>query len=396
MISVADATQIIFSHLFQSKSETVSLAESMGRVLDEPIYADRDVPPFNRVAMDGIAVSWTALENGAKSFVIEGIQSAGAPQKQLTDKTKCMEVMTGAMLPIGTDVVIRYEDITIADGVAQLNELDFQFMQNIHKQGIDATMGSELLKPGMKLSSAEVALLASVGKADVHVKSLPVVAIISTGDELVEVDTAPAPHQIRRSNSYALYAALQANGIKASMHHITDDATKLEAGLKEILNHSDVMILSGGISKGKFDFVPQVLEKLGVRKLFHHVSQRPGKPFWFGASTDGKTIFALPGNPVSTFMCFYRYVQPWLSRSLGTKYIEMTATLKSDFTFQPSLTYFLQVGIEITDGQLWATPLPGGGSGDFANLSEVDGFLELPLGKTTFQRGETFPYFSFR
>ncbi len=396
MISVADATQIIFSHLFQSKSETVSLAESMGRVLDEPIYADRDVPPFNRVAMDGIAVSWIALENGAKSFVIEGIQSAGAPQKQLTDKTKCMEVMTGAMLPIGTDVVIRYEDITIADGVAQLNELDFQFMQNIHKQGIDATMGSELLKPGMKLSSAEVALLASVGKADVHVKSLPVVAIISTGDELVEVDTAPAPHQIRRSNSYALYAALQANGIKASMHHITDDATKLEAGLKEILNHSDVMILSGGISKGKFDFVPQVLEKLGVRKLFHHVSQRPGKPFWFGASTDGKTIFALPGNPVSTFMCFYRYVQPWLSRSLGTKSVEMSATLKSDFTFQPNLSYFLQVGIEITDGQLWATPLPGGGSGDFANLSEVDGFLELPLGKTTFQRGETFPYFSFR
>lgn len=396
MVSVSEASQIILSNLFLPENVDVPLKESLGRILAESIVADRDLPPFNRVAMDGIAVSWSELEKGIRSFEIEDIQAAGVPQKQLRDKAKCMEVMTGAVLPVGVDVVIRYEDVTIKDGKAQLDELDFQLMQNVHRQGIDAKKGSELMKPGIKISSAEVALLASVGKSSVKVMSLPKVAIISTGDELVDVDTIPAPHQIRRSNSFALYAALKENGIEASLHHITDDETELEAGLKKILQHVDVMILSGGISKGKFDFVPQVLEKLGVKKLFQQVSQRPGKPFWFGATENHKTVFALPGNPVSTFMCYYRYIQPWLIESLGGKLVQQSAILKINYSFQPKLTYFLQVGVEIVGGQMLAAPIPGGGSGDFANLGSVDGFLELPLEKSEFHEGQVFPYFPFR
>lgn len=396
MVSVSEASHIILSNLFSPGSAMVSLKESLGRMLAEPVVVDRDLPPFNRVAMDGIAVSWSELQKGNRSFEIEDIQAAGIPQKQLKDKTKCMEVMTGAVLPVGTDVVIRYEDVTIKDGRAQLDEIDFQLMQNVHKQGIDARKGSELMKPGIKISSAEVALLASVGKSGVNVKSLPNVAIISTGDELVDVDTTPEPHQIRRSNSFALYAALKEHGIDASLYHITDDESELEGGLREVLQKVDVMILSGGISAGKFDFVPQVLEKLGVKKLFQQVSQRPGKPFWFGATEDRKTVFALPGNPVSTFMCFYRYIQPWLIKSLGGEPVEKSAVLTTDFTFQPRLTYFLQVGVAVRDGQILASPIPGGGSGDFANLGSVDGFLELPLEKSTFYKGEVFPYFPFR
>jgi molybdopterin molybdotransferase len=157
-----------------------------------------------------------------------------------------------------------------------------------------------------------------------------------------------------------------------------------------------VLIISGGVSNGKFDFVPQVLQEIGINRLFQGVSQRPGKPFWFGRSDAGKVAFALPGNPVSTFMCFYRYVQPWILKSTGAPARESFAVLGKDFSFPPALTYFLQVSVANEGGRLVAYPVPGGGSGDFANLKNVDGFLELPLERSDFRAGEVFPYFSFR
>ncbi len=157
-----------------------------------------------------------------------------------------------------------------------------------------------------------------------------------------------------------------------------------------------MLILSGGVSKGKFDFIPTVFEELGVRKIFHQVNQRPGKPFWFGTSKTGKTVFALPGNPVSTYMCFYRYIRPWMLKSLGVVSNELTATLTQDFSFAPNLTYFLQVEVKSSGGKLMAHAQAGGGSGDFVNLKNVTGFLELPPDRTTFAAGEVFPYFPFR
>jgi molybdopterin molybdotransferase len=170
----------------------------------------------------------------------------------------------------------------------------------------------------------------------------------------------------------------------------------LRTKVAELLSRFDVLILSGGVSKGKFDFVPNVLEECGVQKKFHEVSQRPGKPFWFGSTTSGKVAFALPGNPVSTFMCYYKYVNPWLIKSAGGNPTQHHAILEKDVSFQPKLTYFLQVRTTNIDGRLVARPVVGGGSGDFANLKDVTGFLELPPDRSTFSAGEAFPYIPFR
>ncbi len=176
---------------------------------------------------------------------------------------------------------------------------------------------------------------------------------------------------------------------------MADNKNELEEKLKVILAEYELIILSGGVSKGKFDFVPQVLESLGVKKLFHQVSQRPGKPMWFGCS-EKNTVFALPGNPVSTFMCFHRYLKPWLIRSLQSEIKNQSAILATDFNFTPALTYFLQVKIKNENGKLMAYPMVGGGSGDFVNLKDVDGFLELLLERSDFQKGESFPLILFR
>jgi molybdopterin molybdotransferase len=154
--------------------------------------------------------------------------------------------------------------------------------------------------------------------------------------------------------------------------------------------------LSGGVSKGKFDYVPAVLEEIGVKKLFHRVNQRPGKPFWFGVSDKGVTVFALPGNPVSTYMCFYKYIRPWILKSMKVDAEACSAVLAKDFKGPQGLTYFLQVKVKIENGILMAYPDPGGGSGDFANLKNVSGFLELPEDRSTFGVGEVFPYIPFR
>jgi molybdopterin molybdotransferase len=396
MISVNEASHLILSHLFQGVIVKSTLEECVGQVLGEPIFADRDFPPFDRVTMDGIAILFESFKNGQRSFQISGTHAAGDKNLELIDPTTCFEVMTGAVLPVGTDTVIRYEDISINNGVATINLNNIEQGQSIHVRGQDARQGELLLSPGMVLSPAEIALLASVGKSMVAIQSFPNTAIISSGDELVEIDQLPLPHQIRRSNNYAIQSAMSAMGWSGTNYHLPDDKNILITEIRSIMETNDVLILSGGVSKGKFDFIPAVLEELGVKKIFHQVSQRPGKPFWFGVSTEGKIVFALPGNPVSTFMCFHRYVKPWVEKNFGIKPKEQFAVLATDFSFAPKLTYFLQVAVRNEHGKLVAYPNAGGGSGDFANLKGIDGFLELPLDKTEFKAGEVFPLFLFR
>lgn len=395
MITVSEAYGLIQKHLFKPIDMTVALDQAVGKVLAEPVHADRDFPPFDRVAMDGIAVSFERIHQGQREFIVEGIQPAGGLQKQLTHPGNCMEVMTGAVLPSGTDTVIKYEEIELREGKATLLATSFQPGQNVHRQGQDARGGQQLLAPGIILSPAEIALLASVGKERVVAKSLPSIAIVSTGDELVEINATPAPHQVRRSNSYALQASLAQLGCTASMHHMPDHAEIIEDNLKSLIETVDVVILSGGVSKGKYDYIPKAMESLGIQKIFHQVSQRPGKPFWFGAGRR-RVVFALPGNPVSTYLCFYKYIKPWLMESLGVKTKTLTAVLGERVIFQPKMTYYLQVALKIEEGRCVAYPVPGGGSGDFANLKDVDGFIELPLERNEFQKGEVFTYIPFR
>jgi molybdopterin molybdotransferase len=240
--------------------------------------------------------------------------------------------------------------------------------------------------------------MASIGATQVLVKKLPKVVIVSTGDELVEVTATPLPYQIRRSNNYTIKAVLQQYELHPQLLHIPDDPNITKQQLEHCLQEYDVIILSGGISMGKFDYVPEALEALNVQKLFHKVQQRPGKPFWFGKHQNGVLVFAFPGNPVSTFMCLHRYFLPWLKTSLGlTSIPALYAQLAEDITFTPPLHYFLQVQIQVNDkGVLIATPIEGNGSGDFANLTETDAFMELPAEQNTFTKGSVFRIWPFK
>jgi molybdopterin molybdotransferase len=396
MISVEEATRIILSNRYKPETVSVALEQAGNAFLAEAISADRDFPPFDRVSMDGIAISSAAFAAGQREFVVDGVQAAGVPQKRLGSGTHCLEVMTGAVVPEGVDLVIRYEDIEIANGKAIVMSDEHFRGQNIHSQGADVRRGDVLLLPGTLLSPAEIALLASVGKSKVLVRRYPKTAVVSTGDELVDITATPEEHQIRRSNSYALAAALREAGVSPGMFHIPDQEGRLRDDLRGIASDHELIILTGGVSRGKFDYVPAILQELGVEMHFHGVAQRPGKPFWFGTAKDDKTFFALPGNPVSTYMCFYRYVLPWLRQSMGSTTSPLTAFLAEDFTFMPIVTCFLQVRCRVADGKLMASPAPGGGSGDFANLGQVDGFLELPAESTVFRAGDVYPYVPFR
>jgi molybdopterin molybdotransferase len=395
MVSVEEAESIILNHLFQPKITALELEQAVGHVLAEKVLADRDFPPFHRVTMDGIAIGYVNFKNGQRKYTLEGIQAAGMPPQKLQHANGAVEVMTGAMLPEGTDTVIRYEDVELENRNAVILIDSIEQAQNIHPKGQDCRAGDCLLSPGIKISPAEIALLASIGKSKVNVFQFPNTAIISTGDELVGIEEQPQPWQIRRSNSYALQTAFKQMNHAADQFHIPDDEVQLQEKLTTMFEKYELIILSGGASKGKYDFVPKALEQLGIKKHFHNISQRPGKPLWFGTSKT-HTVFALPGNPVSTYLCFYRYIQSWLEKSVGLTSSRGFAILGADFQFTPPLTYFLQVSIVNESGKIIAYPDAGGGSGDFANLRDVDGFLELPLHKSDFKSGEVYPYYPFR
>lgn len=396
MITVAKAKHIILENTQDFGIEEIPFLQAIGRVLKEDIVADRDFPPFNRVAMDGIAINHRFFEHGVRDFKIEGIQAAGSPQKTLDNAANCYEVMTGAVLPNNTDTVIRYEDVDINTLIATITVDKIKEGQNIHRKGSDKSKGTVLIKKNTIVSAAEIGVLATVGKATVKVAKQPKVMIVSTGDELVDVNETPLDHQIRRSNVYTLVSLLNNLKILAETAHITDEKSILKEKIESYLKQYDVLLFSGAVSKGKFDFLPEVLDELGVQKLFHRVSQRPGKPFWFG-TTDNCNVFAFPGNPVSTFVNCMVYFYPWYLKSTGLHSEEKTAVLAKNITFKPNLSCFMQVKLIPENGQIYATPIQGNGSGDLASLVEADGFIELPkTEEVTFKKGSVFPILTYR
>ncbi len=395
MITVQEALSIILNHSQNFGIEEIPFLESVGRVLKEDIVADRDFPPFDRVSMDGIAINYRYFEQGVRNFTIEGIQAAGAVQKIMRSSENCMEVMTGAVLPKNTDTVIRYEDVEIVNGVATILEEHITLGKNIHSQGKDQHQGDLLIKQNKIISAAEIGVIASVGKSLVKVGVIPKVMIVSTGDELVEVHRVPSPHQIRRSNVFSLVSILEKFNIRAETSHITDQKDLLKEKVGNYLNEYDVLLFSGAVSKGKYDYLPEILEELGVSKLFHRVAQRPGKPFWFGVKGQ-KSVFAFPGNPISTYVNCLVYFYPWIANSIGFELREEKVVLKQDITFKPNLTYFLQVKVENNKGKQFAYPVKGNGSGDLVSLVEADGFIQLPKDKTIFKKGEIVTFIRYR
>ena len=395
MISVAQALQTVLNSSHNYGIEEVSFLKSMGRILKEEIVADRDFPPFNRVSMDGIVIDYQQFKNGRRVFKIEGIQAAGSKQITLKNSENCIEVMTGAVLPNKANTVIRYEDLTLENGIATINIDLIKEGQNSHNQGKDRKANDLLITLNTKISAAEMGVLATVGKSVVKVAKQPKVMIVSTGDELVGVDQIPLEHQIRRSNVFTLVSLLERLNISSETTHISDEKLIIKSKIESYLQEYDVVLFSGAVSKGKYDFLPEIFEELKVHKKFHKVMQRPGKPFYFG-KTDTCIVFGFPGNPISTFVNCLAYFYPWYYRSVGLEILEETAILGEDVSFVPNLDYFLQVVLENKSGNLVAFPVIGNGSGDLTSLVNADAFIQLPNDKIKFKKGTIFPILRYR
>jgi molybdopterin molybdotransferase len=409
MLTPDQALAHILAQAVPAGTELVPLAQATGRVLRQTVLADRDFPPYARVTMDGIAINYAQWAAQPDQWLPAAtVQLAGQPPLTLAPGT-AIQVMTGAVLPHGADTVVRYEGLEPtqkgASPVRVRADEAVALGQCIHLQGSDRPQGAQLLAPGRVLAAPDIAVAATVGLTHLEVSRLPRLAVVSTGDELVEVAQTPLPHQIRRSNGYLLQAALQAWHAPVTLHHLPDQLEPLRTGLAQLLAQHDALLLSGGVSEGLADLVPRALADLGVAKLFHKVAQRPGKPFWFGLGPGPRgpvPVFALPGNPVSTFVGCCQYVLPWLRRVLqAPEPSPQFAVLAQDVKFAPDLTYFLQVHTLVQqNGTLLAQPVAGGGSGDLANLLHVNGLLVLsPLRRSQqnlFAAGEVFPLLSFR
>lgn len=391
MLSVAEAEKRVLDSVVTLPVDHCPLINAHGRVLRQALAADRDLPPFDRVAMDGYALSCAALQAGRRQFRVAGLQAAGTSPLSLPGDDACIEVMTGAVLPGGADAVVPYEEVTRAEGSVQVaSAAGVVAGQSIHRRGSDHPAGAVIVPSGVRLSGREIAVAAACGYAQLAVAMQPKIAVAATGDELVEVGFPVAPHQIRTSNDYALRAALIASGWpRVERYHLHDLRHEIEHLLWHMVAEYDVVLITGGVSRGKFDLLPGVLDELGVKKLFQGVAQRPGKPFWFGLSPRSTPVFALPGNPASAYICLHRYVLPALTKMEGqTAVAPRRAALTHAVRLAPNLAGFVPVRItQGPHGEQLARPAPLNTSGDFAGLTATDGFVELPAGREEIAAG---------
>jgi molybdopterin molybdotransferase len=396
MLTPDEADRIIRAQLRALVVEPRPLLRCAGAVLREEVCAERDQPPFDRVAMDGIALATQAVREGRRYFRVQGVQAAGDAPHTLADTAHCIEIMTGGMLPRGCDAVVPVERITLREGEATLDDgLEVAPWQNVHRRASDAPAGRRLLAAGTVLNAPEIAVAAAAGRAHLQVTAQPAVIVVSTGSELVEPGEAILPHQVRRSNVYGLVAQLRLHGFtRVADDHVIDDAVALRRRLELHLATHDLLVLSGGVSAGRLDLVPQVLAELGVQQHFHKIAQRPGKPLWFGTAPSGAAVFGLPGNPVSSFVCLARYVLPALRVASGyTPRVPEAVTLAAAARVTAPLTSFLPVRLVRGEGGApFAEPCPTNGSGDFTSLVGTDGFVELPAGPREYAQGFAAPF----
>jgi molybdopterin molybdotransferase len=401
MLTPAEAEKLILENVALFHREDCPISSAHGRVLRAEIQADRDLPPFDRVTMDGYAVRAASLAAGVRVFRVEGVQAAGMRAFKLGEAPDaCLEVMTGALVPDGADCIVAYEE-TKREGVAVTVSEDaarFTAGNSIHRRGSDHAAGELIVQPGTLLTGREIAVAAACGYGTLVVSQIPKIAVVATGDELVEVESAVAAHQIRRSNDQALRAALTMAGYtNVARFHLRDVRHEIEHLLWHMIAEFDVIIVCGGISKGKFDYLPTELERQGVTKVFQGVAQRPGKPLWFGVTARQTPVFALPGNPVSSYTCLHRYVLPALARASGLgAAAHRTVALTSAVTFKPKMSYLLPVKLSSgSNAELRATAEPSNTSGDFGGLLNTDGFVELPPDPTEFPAGTVAPFWKW-
>jgi len=377
LISVTQAENIIRQHLTTAAAEIVPLSKAQGRYLREDILADRPLPPFDRVMMDGIAIAHASFASGNTRFPITGTQAAGTPALTLENADSCIEVMTGSVLPHGCDCIIPIEQIDLSDNTASLHsDASPQAQQHIHSAGSDTAAGEILLSSGQVLNAAELAIAASCGATDLKVSALPRILIITTGDELVAPEVTPLPHQIRRSHATALEALITGMKLgKVDNIHIADDPEALKEKITEALPAHDIIIFTGGISKGKYDYVAPVLTELLGSPHFHGIAQRPGKPMAFWKNPNSPLVFAMPGNPVSVMACAARYLIPSLVEILSGR-SPNPQQLPATGSFHCPSHFTGLVPCRINNGRIQL--VPPSNSGNFLALAATDGIAQLP------------------
>lgn len=375
-----------------------------GRILREPIAADRAYPPMDKICMDGIAIRFGDYSAGTREFRVIGIGKAGEEPIRSAGDGTCSEVMTGAPCPSGYDCVIPIEQVVyLGDFANVLPERSVRPGQNVHRMGSDCAAGRFLLSEGQRLNAARIAIAASVGMTSLKVTRRPVIRVIATGDEIVGPGKGPMPWQLRQSNAPAL-AAMMSGFASVETQWVRDDPDALRESIGWGLEGTDLFVLSGGVSAGKFDFVPAALESAGITRSFHKAAIRPGKPLWFGLTSDGRPVFGLPGNPVSFLICLRRFVLPLLHGMSGAAAPLRASRIRlgSEVNALPGQTHFLPVQcMRANDGGSIAVPCPTNGSGDFCGLGNSDGFVEIEPAPLTGSRphrspivaGDSVPWF---
>lgn len=387
MIDFKQAYEIVQTNLRHiTEIEEVELTDCVGRVLAKNIAADRPAPPFNRVAMDGYACR---KEDIGKELMILEVVPAGKKPEKVIGPGQCSKVMTGCPLPEGAEMVFMIEISEEKEGgkVVCTDPEKAAKAENFAKTGEDARRGTILIYHGTLLETKHVQTLAAVGVPKVPVFRKPVIGIIATGDELVEPNENPLPHQIRNSNGYSLYAQMEKIGAQVKYYGIVkDDAEKTFELLQQADEECDAVLMSGGVSEGDFDFVPDAMRKVGYKILFDKVKIKPGKPTTFAVS-ENSVCFGMPGNPVSTFVIAEIVVKPYLMAAMSANYNPKTVktVISSGFKRRKTVrTEYVPVKFN-PDGT--ASVLRYHGSGHLTSLVETDGFIAVQAGVAEVEKG---------
>lgn len=391
MIPVSEAIKIVKSQTHRLSFEEIALQDSLNRILAEDIFADTDLPPFDRSQMDGYAVRFENVQSVPAKLKIVGESAAGSGWHNEMKSGEAVRIMTGAPVPVGADSVQKVEVTREDDGFVFIDESVKQG-QNIVTRGKEITDGMTVLRSGERINAEMIAPLASFGYAKVKVARAPRVAILATGSELVSVDEKPAQDQIRDSNSFTLAAyAMLTNAIVQKLPLAGDDLESLKETIKRASENSDVLIMSGGVSVGVYDFTKTALHELGAEIFFEKVSLKPGKPTVFGRLND-TLVFGLPGNPVSVAVTFNLFARTALLLMQGANEVELkyeNAILSRSAKGAKERETFLPATISTNEkGKLIAEPLKWGGSSDFVSFAKTTALINIPQGVKTVEEGD--------
>src|SRR5277367_1486952 len=392
MISADQALQIVLENVAPLGVERIPILDALGRVLAENISSSRDIPGFDNSAMDGYAVRAADLASASEANPVKlrVVETAGAGQmpSRRVGAGETVRTMTGAPIADGADAIIQVERTRGSGDVVEFLA-PAEVRGFIRPRGEDLCLGELVMSPGKTLTPADLGMLASVNRAMVEVIRRPRVAIVATGDELVDVDQPPVGAQVVNSSAYALAGAIREAGAEAVILKVArDDAREIRERLAEAMTF-DAMLSTGGVSVGQFDHVKGALDELGMRQLFHGVAQNPGRPLQFG-TVGYRPIFGLPGNPVSTLVCFYLYARPALLKMGGKKRVglpRVQARCAVDIKISKDLTEFVRVKLERDGDSYRATPTGSQGSGILSSLSRADGLLIGPSTETLLKAG---------